>query len=88
MHPHIDATPSSPLANIVEGMRASWSQDSTLLAQLDSNYERVYPRLERATRAFMEAWSSDTDQPFTVDKRAASGSTSSRPSGPSTRTSR
>ena len=41
MHPQIHATPSSPSANIVEEMRASWSQDSTLLAQLDSNYTAV-----------------------------------------------
>lgn len=68
MHPQIHATPSSPLANLVEAMRMSWSQDAALLAQLDSNHAQVYPRLERATRAFMEAWSSDTDHPFTVDK--------------------
>ncbi len=68
MHPRIHATPSSPLATLVDGMRQSWSQDSALLAQLDANYEQVYQRLLRSTRAFMEAWSSDTERPLTVDK--------------------
>jgi sulfotransferase len=63
MHPRVQATPSSPLAVLVESMRQSWSQDESLLAQLDSSYEQVYQRLGRATRAFMEAWSQDTEQP-------------------------
>jgi sulfotransferase len=68
MHAQIHATPTSPLSSLVESMRQSWSQDAALLAQLDTDFEQVYRRLGRATRAFMEAWSSDTEQPFTVDK--------------------
>lgn len=68
MHPQIHATPTSPLASIVEAMRQSWSQDPALLAQLDTHSEQVQRRLARATRAFMEAWSSDTEHPVTVDK--------------------
>lgn len=68
MHPQIHATPTSPLAPLVDAMRRGWSDDASLLAQLDMGYEPTYQRLTRATRAFIEAWSSAPDRALTIDK--------------------
>ena len=67
-HPAISATPSSPLSNLVQNMRRTWSDDPFLLSQLDSNFDDVYKRLGRSLRAFMEAWSADAPTAITVDK--------------------
>ena len=67
LHPDVYSTPSSPLYSILQKMKRAWSDDPFLLAQLDSNFEGVYERLDRSVRAFREAWSSDEDTPITVD---------------------
>lgn len=66
-HPEISSTPSSPLCELIQGMRRQWSDDSFLLSQLDSDFDNVYQRLRRSMVAFMEAWS-NTDKTITVDK--------------------
>lgn len=67
MHPDITATPSSPLCHIVQIMKRQWSDDSFLLAQLDSNFDEVYQRVERSTKAFINEWS-ESGSKITVDK--------------------
>jgi len=68
MHPEISATPSSPLCSIIQNMRKQWSDDPFLLAQLDSDGDRVHERLKNSTRAFMQAWSEDTDASIVINK--------------------
>lgn len=68
MHSQIAATPTSPLCNLVESLRKTWSYEASLLAQLDGDFDRVYTRLSRSMRAFMEAWSSEESKPLIVDK--------------------
>lgn len=71
MHPNVHSTPSSPLCAIVQNMRRQWSDDHFLLSQLDSDFEVVHNRLQRSTRAFMQAWSDETTRPIVVDKNRA-----------------
>jgi len=69
MHPDIRSTPSSPLCPIVQGMRKTWSNDAFLKSQLDDNFDVVYERLRRTTKATMEAWGNDNDDDeVVVDK--------------------
>jgi len=68
MHPEISSTPSSPLCNILQNMRRTWSDDPFLLAQLDSNFDAVHERLKRSTRAFIQAWSEEHDTPVVINK--------------------
>jgi len=68
MHPQIHSTSSSPLCDIVQGMRRQWSDHPFLLSQLDDNFDVVHERMKRSTKAFMEAWSSDTYTDIAVDK--------------------
>jgi sulfotransferase len=71
MHPEIKATPTSPLCRMVETLRRTWSEEESLLAQLDSDFDGVYERLGRAARAFIKAWSDDPGTRLTVDKSRA-----------------
>lgn len=68
MHPNIQATPSSPLCAIIQNMRKYWSDDTFLLSQLDDQFPIVHERLRKSIMAFMQAWSSDTDDPIVIDK--------------------
>ena len=70
MHPDIRSTPSSPLCTIVQNMRKHWSNEAFLKSQLDSNFDVVYERLKRTTRAAMNAWSFEyeDDIEIVVDK--------------------
>lgn len=67
-HPQVAASPTSPLYVLVETLRRTWSDEESLLAQLDADFPRVYTRLLRSTRAFIAAWCSDGDAPVVVDK--------------------
>jgi sulfotransferase len=67
-HTQLHATATSPLYPLFEKLRATWSSEVTALAQMDPDFEQVYARLVRSTRAFMQAWSADTPKPVTVDK--------------------
>jgi len=66
-HSKILSTPSSPLCELINNLRRIWSDDPFLLAQLDSNFEVVYDRLQRSIKAFIEEWSAN-DSPITIDK--------------------
>jgi sulfotransferase len=66
-HSEITATPSSPLCSIVQKMKHEWSDEPFLLSQLDSNFDAVYDRLKRSTKAFIDEWSR-SDTKITVDK--------------------
>ena len=68
MHPDVRATPSSPLCNIVQTMRRTWSNDQFLKAQLDNDLDLVSERLKRTTRATMSAWSDEGDENVVVNK--------------------
>ncbi len=68
MHPEINATPSSPLCNIVQSMRKTWSEDPFLKSQLDNNYQTVTERLKRTTLATMLSWSNEGKGSITLDK--------------------
>jgi len=71
-HPDLHVTPSSPLCSITQNMRKNWSDDPFLLAQLDTNFDEVYARLVKSTKAFMEAWSEESNvegsDKITIDK--------------------
>ncbi|MFW5803790.1 MAG: sulfotransferase family protein [bacterium] len=68
MHSDVQATPSSPLCEIVQNMRKQWSDNTFLLSQLDDNFPVVHERLKRSMWAFMQAWSSDNTNPVVIDK--------------------
>jgi sulfotransferase len=60
-HSQLAVTPTSPLYALFEKLRTAWSSDPALLAQLDGDYDAVYARLIRSTRAFIDAWCADVD---------------------------
>ena len=59
---------SSPLCQTLVGLRTHLSDSHFLLAQLDVEYEKVYQRLLRAYRGFMNGWFAETDKQWVVDK--------------------
>lgn len=67
-HPDIRTTPSSPLYEVVQGMRNSWSNSSFLKAQLDGEFEAVHKRLARTTWAAMQAWSDEGGEEHVIEK--------------------
>lgn len=66
-HPDIHATPSSPLAHIVGNIRETYSSDQFFMSQLDHNYDYLYKKLRKSTKAYIEAWQ-DEDAQVTIDK--------------------
>ncbi len=70
MHPQIEATPSSPLCEIVQAMIGSWSANPLLASQLDHDNNGVYDRLRRSTLAFIHEYSS-TEKSVRLDKGRA-----------------
>ena len=68
MHPEITSTPSSPLCNIVQTMRKTWSEDVFFKAQLEKNFDAVSDRIKRTTKATMLSWSNEGKGNITVDK--------------------
>ena len=68
MHPNIRSTSSSPLCTIVQGMRQIWSKEALLKSQLDNDFDVVYERLRRTTKATIESWGNEGDCDFVVDK--------------------
>lgn len=66
-HPEITSTPSSPLCEIVQNMRKTWSDSSFLLSQLDKNFDEVYDRLRRSTVSFINEWGRNKTK-ITIDK--------------------
>lgn len=68
-HPEIfSSAQSSPLCHALDQLRRYLSDDSFLLAQLDSDFEGVYARLTGAFRGFLGGWFTDIDENWVVDK--------------------
>jgi sulfotransferase len=68
-HPDIDSPGhSSPLAQMVLGLRYQISDSDFFLAQLDADFERGYGRLLSAYRGLMAGWFADSDRAWVVDK--------------------
>ena len=59
---------SSPLLQALNHLRHGLSDNSFLLAQLDTDFDQVYARLENAFRGFFQGWFAETDRPVVVDK--------------------
>lgn len=70
-HPQIESTPSSPLCNIIQNMKAAWSDDPFLLAQMDKDFDNIYNhKLKKSIKSFIQSWLS-TDKKLYVDKSRA-----------------
>lgn len=67
-HPQIKSSTSSPLCSLLNKMKSEWSDNPFLLSQLDDNFEEVYRKLKRSTKAFMEAWTDDVKGELRIDK--------------------
>jgi sulfotransferase len=62
---------SSPLCNMLLGMRRMVSDDTFFLAQLDQHFDQSYGHLAAGMRGFLRAWHHDCDKPVVVDKNRA-----------------
>ncbi len=71
-HPEVDSPGhSSPLAQMLLGLRYQLSDNDFFLAQLDADFARGYGRLLSAYRGLMAGWFADCDRPWVVDKARA-----------------
>ena len=71
-HPEIHCEGhSSPLCNIVLGIRRMISDDQFFLSQLDRSFEKSYAHLATAMQGFLRGWNSDCDKKAVVDKNRA-----------------
>jgi len=71
-HPEIECDGlSSPLCNMVLGMRRMISDDQFFLAQLDYSFERSYAHLASAMQGFLRGWNRDCGKKAVVDKNRA-----------------
>ena len=61
-------TPSSPLCNIVQGIKKQWSSEPFLLSQLDNNFDNINLKLKTSLCAFMHFWHHDIQEEFVIDK--------------------
>lgn len=59
---------SSPLSQVITGLRHQLSDNQFLLAQLDSEFDLTYQRLLSAFRGFINGWFAETELPWVVDK--------------------
>lgn len=59
---------SSPLCNMLVGIRRMVSDDSFFLSQLDHSFERSYAHLAASMRSFLRGWYHDCTQSVVVDK--------------------
>jgi sulfotransferase len=71
-HPdiHCDGA-SSPLCNMLLGIRRMVSDDTFFLAQLDSTFDASYGHLASAMRGFLQSWHHDAQSSVVVDKNRA-----------------
>ena len=71
-HPevHSDGS-SSPLCNMLLGIRRMVSDDQFFLSQLDSSFERSYGHLASAMQGFLRGWHHDSGKKAVVDKNRA-----------------
>jgi sulfotransferase len=71
-HPEIQCEGlSSPLCNMVLGIRRMISNDQFFLSQLDHSFERSYAHLASAMQGFLRGWNRDCDKKAVVDKNRA-----------------
>src|ERR1700689_706208 len=71
-HPEIQCEGlSSPLCNLVLGIRRMVSDDQFFLSQLDHSFERSYSHLASAMQGFVRGWNQDTGNKVVVDKNRA-----------------
>jgi len=71
-HPEIQCEGlSSPLCNVVLGIRRMISNDRFFLAQLDHSFESSYGHLASAMRGFLRGWNHDCGKKAVVDKNRA-----------------
>ncbi len=72
MHPQIHCEGhSSPLCNLLLGIRRMVSDDQFFLAQLDRTFESAYGHLSNAMQGFLRGWHHDSAKPVVVDKNRA-----------------
>lgn len=62
---------SSPLCNMLLGIRRMVSDDQFFLAQLDQQFDQSYANLAGAMRGFLEGWHGGTGKKVVVDKNRA-----------------
>jgi len=71
-HPDIDCEGvSSPLCNMVLGIRRMVSDDQFFLAQLDKGFDRAYAHLGSAMQGFLRGWYRESGGKVVVDKNRA-----------------
>jgi sulfotransferase len=71
-HPEIQCEGlSSPLCNLVLGIRRMVSDDQFFLSQLDHSFERSYAHLASAMQGFLRGWNRDCGRKVVVDKNRA-----------------
>lgn len=71
-HPHIQCEGvSSPLCNLVLGLRRMVSDDQFFLSQLDRSFETSYAHLASAMQGFLRGWNRDCTKTVVVDKNRA-----------------
>ena len=71
-HPQIHCEgQSSPLCNLVLGIRRMVSDDQFFLAQLDRSFERSYAHLSGAMHGFLRGWNQECRKQAVVDKNRA-----------------
>jgi sulfotransferase len=71
-HPEIHCEGlSSPLCNLVLGLRRMVSDDQFFLSQLDRSFETSYAHLTSAMQGFLRGWNRDCTKKAVVDKNRA-----------------
>ena len=72
MHPEIDCEGmSSPLCNLLLGIRRMASDDQFMLSQLDNSFEASYGHLRSAMAGFLRGWARGADRKLVIDKNRA-----------------
>jgi sulfotransferase len=72
MHPEIGCEgQSSPLCNLLLGIRRMASEDQFMLAQLDNSFVSSYGHLQMAMTGFLRGWMQDSGKAVVVDKNRA-----------------
>jgi sulfotransferase len=62
---------SSPLCNILLGIRRMVSDDTFFLSQLDQQFDKSYAHLAAAMQGFLRGWHHDCQKTVVVDKNRA-----------------
>ena len=71
-HPDIHSEGhSSPLCNILLGIRRMVSDDTFFLSQLDRQFDKSYAHLATAMQGFLRGWHHDCEKTLVVDKNRA-----------------